>query len=54
VKIAGLIDKIQKIITKKSKEPMLFVTLEDTSGRIEVIVFPKLLTNNPSVWNLTP
>ena len=49
VTIAGLVASIQKITTKTG-EPMLFVKLEDTSGRTEVLVFPKILTENPNPW----
>ncbi len=49
LKIAGIITQIQRIITR-SNEPMLFVKLEDTSSRIEVLVFPSILKENPSLW----
>lgn len=47
--IGGVINSIHKIITK-NKEPMLFVELEDTTGNLEVIVFPKVLKTNPLIW----
>lgn len=50
VKIGGVLTSIQKILTRRSKETMVFAFLEDTTGRIEVIVFPKLVTGNESVW----
>ena len=49
VKLAGVIIKIQKIITR-SKEPMLFVTIEDLQGTIELLVFPKTLSSDPAFW----
>ena len=49
VKIAGVITKITKFITKSGK-PMLFVTLEDLTGRIETLVFAGLLERNPIIW----
>jgi DNA polymerase-3 subunit alpha len=49
VRVGGIVSKIQRIITK-SKKPMLFVQLEDLTGRIEVLVFPKYLEENPNVW----
>lgn len=42
VKVAGIITAISKILTR-SKEQMYFVTLEDTSAKTEVLVFPKVL-----------
>ena len=49
VSIGGLVSGIQKIITK-SGEPMLFVKFEDVTSRTEVLVFPKTLARNPSIW----
>jgi DNA polymerase III subunit alpha len=49
VTIGGMVGSTQKIITK-SGEPMLFVKLEDTTARTEVLVFPKVLARNPTVW----
>lgn len=51
VLVGGLVTGIQKITTK-SGEPMLFVKLEDTNARTEVLVFPKVLSQNPGVWQL--
>jgi DNA polymerase-3 subunit alpha len=44
--LGGLISKVKKIITKNGK-PMLFMKLEDLTGRTEIIVFPNLLERNP-------
>ncbi len=49
LKVAGVISKVKKIITKKG-EPMLFVRIEDTTNGVEVLVFPRVLKNNPEVW----
>ncbi|MFQ5421539.1 MAG: DNA polymerase III subunit alpha, partial [Anaerolineae bacterium] len=40
VRVAGLITKIRQTTTKKG-DAMAFVTIEDTQGALEVIVFPK-------------
>ena len=29
---------------------MLFVKMEDTTAQTEVLVFPKVLAKNPSIW----
>ena len=42
-KIMGIITEVKKKITK-SDTTMAFVDVEDTSGSIEIIVFPKVLT----------
>jgi len=49
VKVAGIISAIKKIVTK-SNEPMVFATIEDTSNKIEVLVFPKILKQDPELW----
>ncbi|MCL5407358.1 MAG: DNA polymerase III subunit alpha [Patescibacteria group bacterium] len=49
VKVAGIITTISKILTR-SKESMLFATVEDTSARTEVLVFPKVLQKDALVW----
>jgi DNA polymerase-3 subunit alpha len=49
VKIAGVITKITRFITK-SGSPMLFVGLEDLTGKIETLVFAGILERNPVVW----
>jgi len=48
--IAGSINRIKKITTKKNNSEMAFVTLFDETGSIEAIVFPKLYTASKSIW----
>ncbi len=50
VRIGGIITKVHKIMTKR-QEPMLFVTVEDSAGSVEVVVFPKILQQNPDLWS---
>jgi DNA polymerase-3 subunit alpha len=49
VRAAGVITRIKKIITK-SQQPMLFVQLEDMVGKVEVLVFPSLLSKTGTLW----
>lgn len=49
--VAGIINSIKKITTKNN-QPMLFVTIEDMTGKIEVIVFPKVLEKDPTCWQM--
>jgi DNA polymerase-3 subunit alpha len=49
VKIGGVISSIKKIITRTGR-PMLFMNLEDLSGKIEVVVFPGIIERNPAVF----
>ncbi len=48
-KVAGIISNIHKIFTKKN-DLMLFATLEDLTGSIELIIFPRLLQQSPTLW----
>jgi len=50
VLIVGIITSIKKIITR-SNEPMLFVTMEDFSGTVELIVFPSILNQTSEIWS---
>jgi len=49
INIAGVISTIKKIITR-SNESMLFVKIEDALRAVEVLIFPKLLKENPAIW----
>ncbi|MBX4188181.1 MAG: DNA polymerase III subunit alpha, partial [Candidatus Doudnabacteria bacterium] len=40
--IGGVVTRVQKIVTKKG-DPMWFVDVEDKTGMIEVLIFPKVL-----------
>ncbi len=44
--LGGLVSSVKKIITKNGK-PMLFMRLEDLTGKTEIVVFPNLLERNP-------
>ena len=43
VSVGGLISKYKRTLTKKN-DPMAFFTLQDPSGIVEVLVFPKIMT----------
>ncbi len=49
VRVSGVISTIKKINTKKG-DAMMFVKIEDTTGDLEVLVFPRLLEKNPHMW----
>ncbi|MBP7133738.1 DNA polymerase III subunit alpha [Patescibacteria group bacterium] len=48
-RIAGIVTLAKKISTKNN-EPMVFAKLEDMSGDIEVVVFPRVYKEKPHVW----
>lgn len=49
VTIGGIVTSAKKIVTK-TNEPMLFVSMEDLTGSMEVIVFPSTLKENHEIW----
>jgi len=49
VRAGGIIAGIKKIITKKGR-PMMFMNLEDLTGRTEVVVFPSIIEKNPVIF----
>ncbi len=49
IRIGGVISDIKKILTKNGN-PMLFIKVEDLTGKIEVVVFPSLIQKTPTVF----
>ena len=49
ITIGGIITKIQKIYTRRN-QLMYFATIEDGLGKMEVLVFPKVLERNFDLW----
>jgi DNA polymerase-3 subunit alpha len=49
VRVAGVISTVKKIFTKKN-EAMVFAKIEDSSGDVEILVFPRVLEQNPHLW----
>lgn len=51
VRVGGVLRDAKKIYTKNN-ESMLFGTLEDMSGSIEVVVFPRVYRDKPEAWEV--
>lgn len=49
VRIGGMLLQSKRINTKNG-EPMIFAKVEDTSGDVEVVVFPRVYRDKPGVW----
>jgi len=47
--VSGVVTAIKKIITRAG-ESMIFAKIEDPSASLEILVFPKLLKENPDIW----
>ncbi|KKR89284.1 MAG: polymerase III alpha subunit protein [Candidatus Wolfebacteria bacterium GW2011_GWA2_42_10] len=48
-RIAGVITKIQKIVTKNG-QPMIFAKIEDSNDNMEVLIFSDTFSKNPALW----
>jgi DNA polymerase-3 subunit alpha len=46
IKVAGVITEVRKVMTKRTSQVMAFVKIEDGTGTLSVIVFPKLFATS--------
>ncbi len=49
VAVGGLIASIRRVTTKKTGQPMAFFTLEDLTGVVDIVTFPKLYEESASL-----
>ncbi len=49
VRIGGMVTSAKRIMTKNN-EAMMFAKLEDVTGDIEVVVFPRIFREKPEIW----
>ncbi len=49
VRIGGIITNLQRVVTR-SQQTMVFATVEDQTGSVEVLVFPSTLEATPDLW----
>ncbi len=49
MQIMGMVASVHSIVTKKG-DPMAFVTVEDLTGSLEVVVFPRLYEETREMW----
>ena len=49
VVVGGVVDSLKKMITKKGSV-MMFVTIQDRTGRMELLVFPKTYEETKNSW----
>jgi DNA polymerase-3 subunit alpha len=52
ITVCGTVRTVKKIITKTTNQEMVFVKLEDTSGSIECVVFPKTYAHSTDLWQI--
>ncbi|MDE2142547.1 MAG: hypothetical protein KGJ84_09070, partial [Elusimicrobia bacterium] len=48
VRVAGMISKMRKMVSKKTGEPWVIVTLEDLTGELTLLCFPKVYSSGLS------
>lgn len=49
-KIAGIIAEVRTVTTKRTGAEMAFVRIEDESGSIDAVIFPKIYADTKSIW----
>ena len=50
IRVAGIIADLRVVFTKKSNQEMAFARLEDDSGSMELVIFPKIFQQTKSIW----
>jgi len=50
LKVGGIITSVRIVTTKKNNSEMAFATLDDGTGKVELVVFPKVFEENRSIW----
>jgi len=50
VKVGGLVTGLRVVLTKANAQEMAFVKIEDDSGSVEAVVFPKVYTRTKQCW----
>ncbi|MBI4130437.1 DNA polymerase III subunit alpha [Candidatus Roizmanbacteria bacterium] len=50
VTVAGIVNRIKRVTTRKNNSEMAFVTIEDLSGTIDIVVFPTVYTRTRNFW----
>jgi DNA polymerase-3 subunit alpha len=51
VRVGGVLNTVRKTYTKKQQE-MYFASLEDLSGHVEILVFPRALEKTGGMWEM--
>jgi len=52
IALAGIIVNVKKIVTRAGNHEMAFVRLEDLTGTIELVVFPKIYARTLDMWKI--
>lgn len=52
VKLVGIVTEVRVITTKKTGAEMAFAKLDDETGGIDLVVFPKIFSDTKNVWQV--
>ena len=52
VTLAGILSSVRTVNTKKSNSKMAFVSLEDDTAMIDLVIFPKLYASDPDLYEV--
>lgn len=50
VRVAGVVEEVRVIVTKKTGAEMAFAKIDDGTGTIEVVVFPRIFKETRDFW----
>jgi len=50
VRIGGIITDLRVVLTRATSREMAFVRIEDETGNLEIVVFPKIYSQTKSIW----
>jgi len=50
IRVGGTISDVRVILTKKKQEQMAFAKLDDGSGEMDIVVFPRTFAEQKGVW----
>lgn len=50
VRVAGVVSDVRIVVTKKTGQEMAFVKIEDETGVINLVVFPRTFKETRSIW----
>lgn len=50
IRVGGILSTLRIVITKKNGSEMAFGSLEDETGKIELVIFPKIFSSLRDVW----
>lgn len=50
IQVVGAVGTVKKIVTKNGGNEMAFVRLEDVTGNMEIVIFPKIYAKSSALW----